>query len=202
VVDGVVGVDDDHHAARRQLIESSMSCPVFRGAGVGGGGSLDSDILPSVVLVFYNIASSGVRLEMVIALFGGSYRPGADLDELNRITTGLLPSLEDIPGFISYNFYTADDGEDLAVVRFDSRDAIEAWRKDPTHRAIWHRMTEFYSEFWVQSADAYRELLWADGERQVFEGSHTEEQRMIDLFRSMTDRYGLGTEHYELKRGA
>ena len=133
---------------------------------------------------------------MVLALFGGTYREGADLAELNRITTGLLPSLQAIPGFISYNFYTADEGEDLAVVRFASRAAIEAWRNDLTHRAIWERMKEFYSEFWVQSADAYRELLWTEGDRQVFEGGESDAPRMTELYRSRSDRYGLGSAEY------
>jgi hypothetical protein len=132
---------------------------------------------------------------MVIALFGGRYREGIDLDELNRITTGLVPALEAIPGFISYNFYTAHDGQDLAVVRFESKRSLELWRDDPTHRATWDRMMDFYSEFWVQSADSYRMLLRRGSERTVWEDD--DEAPVADLFRSKTDAYGLGFESDE-----
>lgn len=102
---------------------------------------------------------------MVICLFGQRYLPDADRDELNRIATELLGVLQEMPGFIAYNFYTAEDGEDLGVVRFASREALEAWRDDPTHRATWERATEFYKEFWIQNCDTYREYLWEDGRR-------------------------------------
>ena len=38
-----------------------------------------------------------------------------------------------IPGFISYNSYVSDDGEDLAVARFESLEALEPWRTHPEH---------------------------------------------------------------------
>ena len=38
-----------------------------------------------------------------------------------------------IPGFISYNSYVSDDGEELTVARFDSPEALEAWRTHPEH---------------------------------------------------------------------
>jgi heme-degrading monooxygenase HmoA len=70
------------------------------------------------------------------------------------------------PGFIAYHSYTAADGEALGVIRFETREALEAWRDDLTHRAIWPRATEFYEEFWIQNCDTYREYLWRDGRRQ------------------------------------
>jgi hypothetical protein len=55
---------------------------------------------------------------VVICLFGQRYQPDADLEELNRISDELLNGLEGLPGFVAYNIYHADDGEDLGVVRF------------------------------------------------------------------------------------
>jgi heme-degrading monooxygenase HmoA len=102
---------------------------------------------------------------MVICLFGEHYQPDADKDELNRLATQLLGVLQAMPGFISYNFYTAENGEGLGLVRFTSRAALEAWRDDPTHRATWERATEFYQQFWIQDCETYREYIWEDGRR-------------------------------------
>src|SRR3989442_8384281 len=38
-----------------------------------------------------------------------------------------------MPGFISFNSYVSDDDEELLVARFDSLEALEAWRTDPEH---------------------------------------------------------------------
>ena len=48
-----------------------------------------------------------------------------------------------MPGFIGYHVYTSEDGEELGVIRFETREALDAWRDDPTHRAAWRRATEF-----------------------------------------------------------
>jgi heme-degrading monooxygenase HmoA len=103
---------------------------------------------------------------MVICLFGQRYREHADRREEARIGAELLEQLREIPGFIAYHLYTAADGEVLGVIRFETREALEAWRDDLTHRAIWPRATEFYQEFWIQNCDTYREYLWRDGRRQ------------------------------------
>ena len=104
---------------------------------------------------------------MVICLFGQRYREGADLPEEARITSELLGALRRIPGFVAYNLYTAEDGEALGVIRFESREALEAWRNDRAHRAVWKRASEFYEEFWIQNCETYREYFWREGARRA-----------------------------------
>jgi heme-degrading monooxygenase HmoA len=130
---------------------------------------------------------------LIIALFGGTYLENADLDELNEVTTQLVPSLETTPGFVSYNFFTGEDGRDLAVARFSSRDAVAAWRGNPVHRATWGRMGEFYSDFWVQTAETYRELHRTKDGRRVWEAGKSGGPILTDLFRAGTEQSGLGT---------
>jgi heme-degrading monooxygenase HmoA len=113
---------------------------------------------------------------MVLCLFGQRYTPDADMDELNRLSDALLVDLRESPGFVSYNFYRGEDGEDLGVVRFDSREALEAWRDNLIHRSTWPRAVEFFSEFWIQNCEPYREYLWQDGNRRSVD--------LVELFRS------------------
>jgi heme-degrading monooxygenase HmoA len=102
---------------------------------------------------------------MVICLFGQRYREDADLAEERRIGEELLAELSLIPGFIAYHVYRAEDGEVLGVIRFETREALEAWRDNLLHRSTWPRATEFYAEFWIQNCDTYRDYLWKDGRR-------------------------------------
>jgi heme-degrading monooxygenase HmoA len=102
---------------------------------------------------------------MVICLFGQRYRDGADLAEEARVGGELLHELRKMSGFISYHGYTAEDGEVLGVIRFQSRDALEEWRNNAIHRAVWDRAIEFYEEFWIQNGETYREYVWANGAR-------------------------------------
>ena len=53
-----------------------------------------------------------------------------------------------MPGFISFRYYTSDDGELLAVVGFASAEALAAWRDHPAHRKAQQRgRNNFYTEY-------------------------------------------------------
>ena len=102
---------------------------------------------------------------MIICLFGATYCEGRD-EELERTLDEMLHErLRTIDGFISYHVYTADDGEVLGVVRFKTRQALEAWRDDPIHRSVWSRAPELYESFWIQNCETYRQYGWARGRR-------------------------------------
>lgn len=39
-----------------------------------------------------------------------------------------------MPGFVSYSSSTSADGEDVAVIEFESHETVAAWREHPEHR--------------------------------------------------------------------
>jgi heme-degrading monooxygenase HmoA len=121
---------------------------------------------------------------MVICLFGQRYREGADLAEEARLGGELLRELQKSPGFISYHGYTAEDGEVLGVIRFRSREALEEWRDNAVHQAVWDRAVEFYEEFWIQNGETYREYVWADGVRR--------DQDLTERFRAESAQASYG----------
>lgn len=57
-------------------------------------------------------------------------------DEEVRLADELDPILRAMPGFISYKSYRADGGEEIAISRFWSREALESWVHEPTHVAV------------------------------------------------------------------
>ncbi len=102
---------------------------------------------------------------MIISLFGGTVvRPGMG-DEEARLAAKLDPILRAMPGFISYKSYRADDGEEIAISRFESREAIDAWVHEPTHVAVQKAADQIYEHLWVQTAETYRQATYESGKR-------------------------------------
>jgi heme-degrading monooxygenase HmoA len=101
---------------------------------------------------------------MVICLYGLSRRAGADPDADSDLFAELLVKARSMPGFIGYHVYISEGGEELGVIRFETREALDAWRDDPTHRGAWDRAREFYTEFWVQNCETFREYVWREGQ--------------------------------------
>lgn len=56
-----------------------------------------------------------------------------------------------IPGFISYKPFRADDGGVIAIARFETEEALDAWRHHPDHVAAQQRgKAEFYESYAIQ----------------------------------------------------
>jgi heme-degrading monooxygenase HmoA len=101
---------------------------------------------------------------MVVCLYGLRARGDADRQAEARLFDELLAVARSRPGFIGYHVYASEDGEELGVIRFETREALQAWRDDPTHQAAWSCAKAFYTEFWVQNCETFREYRWHDGE--------------------------------------
>jgi heme-degrading monooxygenase HmoA len=71
---------------------------------------------------------------MIVVLFSTTPRGDADLEDYRHASARMRELVATIPGFISYNSYRADDGETVAIVRFESEEALDAWRFHPEHR--------------------------------------------------------------------
>ncbi|TBO32643.1 antibiotic biosynthesis monooxygenase [Aquabacterium lacunae] len=56
-----------------------------------------------------------------------------------------------MPGYVSHKGFTADDGERVTVVEFDSLDATQAWGRHPEHLQAMKRGREaFYLQYSLQ----------------------------------------------------
>ena len=100
---------------------------------------------------------------MVLNLFGGlRVRPGMEEREA-RLSDKLYEIVRAMPGFISYKTYAAEDGEEIGIIRFDSRESLDAWAHEGEHLAAQAIAAEYYESFWVQDAETYREYTWKNG---------------------------------------
>ena len=77
----------------------------------------------------------------------------------------MLASARAMPGFIDFKRYTADDGERLSVVKWESEETLRAWREHERHRLAQRLGREqWYSEYSIEVAEVVRDKSWPRGE--------------------------------------
>ena len=74
------------------------------------------------------------------------------------MATRMRSLAEAMPGFISFKSFSADDGERVSIIEFESEETLRAWREHPEHRraqALGHNC--FYSEYKIQVCTIIRQ---------------------------------------------
>jgi heme-degrading monooxygenase HmoA len=104
---------------------------------------------------------------MIVVLFSATPRGDLDLEDYRRASARMRELVATVPGFISYNSYRAEDGETVAIVRFDSEEALDAWRFHPEHREAQDKGRHcYYQEYWVQVCSTLREYRFSGTGRE------------------------------------
>ncbi len=70
---------------------------------------------------------------MVIVLIKTSLRADVDMKEYEALNTRMVELVQTIPGFVSVKGYRADDGDEVAIARFENQEALSTWRNHPEH---------------------------------------------------------------------
>ena len=66
-----------------------------------------------------------------------------------------------MPGYVSHKVFTADDGERVTIVEFDSAEAQDGWRFHPEHVAAKARgRADFYSQYSIRICEVLRSHDW------------------------------------------
>lgn len=98
---------------------------------------------------------------MEIVLFRIRTRPDVDERAYGEAFERMLERVQRIPGFVDITGYTGEDGSEMAIGRFESREAIEAWRDDPEHVATRRRgRAEFFDAYDITIATVWRHYDW------------------------------------------
>jgi len=93
---------------------------------------------------------------MVVILFRSRLAPDAG-DEYGQTAARMLELARAMPGFVSFKWFTAGDGERLSVIEFQSEADAAAWRSHPEHVAAQRRGREkFYAEYRLQVCELVR----------------------------------------------
>jgi heme-degrading monooxygenase HmoA len=93
---------------------------------------------------------------MVLALFAFRVRPEAQA-EFHEAVTRMTELVQGMPGFISMDLFTAEDGRTLAVPRFESEEALLAWRDHPEHVAAQQLGKDsVFEDYWLDVCSTIR----------------------------------------------
>jgi heme-degrading monooxygenase HmoA len=99
---------------------------------------------------------------MDIVLFRIRTRDDIDQEEYQRAFERMLELVSEMPGFLGIEGFAGEDGSELAVARFDSPEAIAAWRDHPEHvRTRQRGREEFFASYEITIATVSRHYDWS-----------------------------------------
>jgi heme-degrading monooxygenase HmoA len=94
---------------------------------------------------------------MIITIFRTRLRP-EHREKYERWGKRIHDLAVKMPGFISIKTFTADDGERVSIVEFESEETMLAWRNQPDHleaQELGRKL--FYSEYHIQVCQPIRD---------------------------------------------
>ena len=94
---------------------------------------------------------------MIVTVFRSRLRPEARV-AYDPMAARMSELARSMPGYVSHKVFTADDGERVTIVEFESEATQRAWAEHPEHRAaqaIGRR--DFYSEYSLQICELKQE---------------------------------------------
>lgn len=97
---------------------------------------------------------------MIVTVFRSRLKPGqkGDYDPLAKRMSELART---IPGYISHKGFTAEDGERVTIVEFETENALQEWRKHPEHaKAKKLGIKSFFSEYRFQICNVMHARSW------------------------------------------
>jgi heme-degrading monooxygenase HmoA len=93
---------------------------------------------------------------MVIVVFRITLRPDLPTDEYEATGTRMVELVSQMPGFIGMDYAEIEGGE-LLVARFESHEALAAWREEPEHRRAQELGRErFFAHYRIEVCDLAR----------------------------------------------
>lgn len=94
---------------------------------------------------------------MIVTIFRSRLRPEA-VEDYTRWATRMSELARAMPGYVSHTAFTAEDGERVTIVEFESEDTHRAWAMHPEHLQAQRKgRAEFYETFSLQVCQPLRE---------------------------------------------
>lgn len=94
---------------------------------------------------------------MILTVFRSRLRPEAAERGYRELADEMERRAREMPGFVDFKSFIADDGERVSVVEFDTIENHDRWREDPVHRIAQQRgRADYYAEFQVTVGEVLR----------------------------------------------
>jgi heme-degrading monooxygenase HmoA len=93
---------------------------------------------------------------MVVVVFKITHRPGMPVAEYEATGNRMVELVTSMPGFLGMD-YAATEGGELLVARFESHEALAAWKNEPEHVAAQQRgREEFFAHYRIEVCEPVR----------------------------------------------
>jgi heme-degrading monooxygenase HmoA len=93
---------------------------------------------------------------MVVVVFRITYRADLPASEYEATGTRMVELVSSMPGFLGMD-YAGTDGGELLIARFESHEALAAWRNLPEHLAAQQRGREqFFASYRIDVCETVR----------------------------------------------
>ncbi len=97
---------------------------------------------------------------MIVTVFRSRLNPGTQ-EEYGPMAKRMSELARSIPGYISHKSFSADDGERVTIVEFETEEALHEWRVHPEHAKAKRRGIErFFSDYRYQICSVIRDRSW------------------------------------------
>ncbi len=106
---------------------------------------------------------------LIVVVFRSRLDPDLPEGEFETLSAEMYELCSKLPGFVSERSYTAEDGERLTLVEFESEESLEAWRRHPEHNAAQRKGRERY--YTAYSSQVCKELRRSEFERGEMKGA-------------------------------
>jgi heme-degrading monooxygenase HmoA len=93
---------------------------------------------------------------MVVVVFTIKLRPDLPAAEYEETGARMVELVSKMPGFLGMDYAETEGGE-LLVARFESHEALAAWRNEPEHQAAQQRGRErFFAHYRIDVCETVR----------------------------------------------
>jgi heme-degrading monooxygenase HmoA len=94
---------------------------------------------------------------MVVVVFRSRLTAKAG-DDYSEMAAEMLATAREMPGFVEFKSFKADDGERVSLVYWQNHETMAAWRNHPRHQIAQHSgRAKWYANFRLEVADVVRE---------------------------------------------
>ncbi len=99
----------------------------------------------------------------VVVVFRITLRPDVPTEEYEQTGARMVELVSSMPGFLGMDYAEVERGE-LLIVRFESHEALAAWRNHPEHREAQARGRErFFEHYRIEVCDEVRSYEYEGG---------------------------------------
>ena len=93
---------------------------------------------------------------MVVVVFRSRLSSEAG-DDYAQMAAEMLATAKEMPGFVEFKSFKADDGERVSLVYWQDHETMAAWRNHPRHRIAQNSgRSKWYASFRLEVADIVR----------------------------------------------